>query len=96
MLQSSRSTVITQVGEAVDLDDTMCSVTFDTHTAAVLIGHWSSVFQNSDHCFNQQVKVLDVRDLASHGLARRRICHQETMEDNFGNECLFNRFAVYQ
>jgi hypothetical protein len=56
-------------GETVLLQDGLGSISRNnTHVASMQIGNWDFVFENSDHYLNQRVRVLDSRNLRSHGL----------------------------
>jgi hypothetical protein len=57
------------VGESVVLADDMGYVSRNsTHLSDVQIGVWNFGFENSDRFVNQRVRVLDARNLRSHGL----------------------------
>jgi len=57
------------IGETILLADDMGTVTVNsTHLATVQIGNWDFAFENSDFFLNQRVRVLDSRNLRSHGL----------------------------
>jgi len=57
------------IGDTVLLADNMGSVSMNsTHLASVQVGNWDFAFENSDMFVNQRVRVLDSRNLRSHGL----------------------------
>jgi len=57
------------IGETVLLKDDMGTVSMNTtHLASMQIGNWDFAFENSDMFLNQRVRVLDSRNLRSHGM----------------------------
>jgi hypothetical protein len=57
------------IDETFVLADNLGSISRNsTHLASVSVGNWNFAFENSDMFVNQRVRVIDARQLRSHGL----------------------------